>query len=63
MLGPRPPELEFRVLCLEGSVISCQIMELQSPIVLCPNEVLIFSIATFFGIEIEMVQIFAQRII
>ena len=34
-----------------------------APIVLWPNEVLTFSIATFFGTEIEMLQIFAQRMI
>ena len=34
-----------------------------TPIVLWPNEVLTFSIATLFGIEIEMLQIFAQRMI
>ena len=34
-----------------------------TPIVLWPNEVLTFSISTFYGIEIEMLQIFAQRMI
>ena len=34
-----------------------------TPIVLWPNEVLTFSIATLFGIKIEMLQIFAQRMI
>ena len=41
----------------------CQIMELQFPIVLWPNEVLAYLITTLFDIEIEMVQIFAQRMI
>ena len=38
-------------------------MELQSPIVLWPNEVRAFSITTLYSIEIKMLQIFAQRMI
>ena len=34
-----------------------------TPIVLWPNEVITFSIATLFGIEIEMLQLFVQGII